>query len=111
MMKAFPTLRGPILSAGPPAKKAKKGGRAHVRPAKREVIVLKKYSSVLPKSKDRENLRAEGRIKELLFTRTLSPAEVIAVIRQGFSHIGPRGFHFLSPGMACCMLQRSKITM
>ncbi len=56
---------------------------------------MKRFSSALPKSKDRAQLGTEQRTKDLLFTRTLSPVEVQNVIRQGFCHLQCQAFQFL----------------
>ena len=110
LTKAFPTLTtSSKVGFQHSAKRNKKHG-PYVRPAKRECILMKQFSSVLPKSKDRAQLRTEQRTKDLLFTRTLSPVEVQNVIRQGFCHLQCQAFQFLESQNGCCMYQTNKTT-
>ena len=83
LAKRFPTMQFRSIPQGSAPNKSRKSG-PHIRPAKRECILLKQFSSTLLKSKDRDRLRSEGRIRDLNFTRTLSPGDVNAIIRQGF---------------------------
>ncbi len=94
LTKAFPTLRSSKVGSRLSSKRNKKHC-PYIRPAKRECILMKQFSSILPKSMDREQLRIESRIKSLLFTRAFSPGEVQNVVRQGFSHVQCQAFQFL----------------
>ena len=55
-----------------------------MRPVTREVVVLSGYTPKVPKSRVRQKLRDDGRIKSLQFTRIMTAEEACEVIRSGF---------------------------
>ena len=62
----------------------KKAGIKTVRPVTREVVVLSGYTPKVPKSRVRQKLRDDGRIKSLQFTRIMTAEEACEVIGSGF---------------------------
>ena len=62
------------------------------------VVVLKQIMLTIPKKDTRENLRKEGRIKELGFHRIMSSSEVQVLVLKVFKSINLENFKYLK----CC---------
>lgn len=67
--------------------KKKKAATTEGRPKTIKVVVVPKLLPVVPKGVHRNNLAKSGRIKPLLFRRSMTCSEVQKVIRTGFSNI------------------------
>ena len=65
-------------------KKKKKAAVTPGRPCKIEVVLLPKVFHVVPKRDPRKQLITEGRVKTLMFRRSMSAVEVRNVIIRGF---------------------------
>ena len=62
------------------------------------IVVLKQIMLTIPKKEIRENLRKEGRIKELGFHRIMSSSEVQVLVLKVFKSINLENFQYLK----CC---------
>lgn len=62
--------------------------KAAIKPKQRtvsvSVVIMKKYSSTLPKGKERHNLESEGRILNMKVTRGMSAKEIRDKISKAF---------------------------
>ena len=59
-----------------PMQKKKKAATKKQRPSNITVVMMKEYSSTIPKGKRRERLTSKGRILSLRFSRSMSNLEV-----------------------------------
>ena len=68
-----------------PQKKKKKAAiKSHKKPSTVTVVLLKEYSSIVPKGKRRQVLASRGRVKKVMLQRTMKPVEVKDAILQVF---------------------------
>ena len=75
--------------------KKKKAATTEGRPTNVKVVVLPKLLPAIPKGVRRSQMCKGGRIKSLLFKRSMSCSEVRSVIRRGFSHLGLEKWKYL----------------
>ena len=75
--------------------KKKKAAITEGRPTNVEVVVMPKLLPAIPKGVRRSQMCKGGRIKSLLFKRSMTCSEVQSVVRRGFSHLGLEKWKYL----------------
>ena len=92
----FPATRKRHESFDPTAeciqKKKKAVIRCHNKPSNITVVLLKEFSSIVPKGKRRKVLASRGRMKQVRFLRLMSPLEVKNAILRIFKDLNVTSF-------------------
>ena len=77
-------------------KMKKKRAITRDRSRKLTVVLLRKFSLVVPKSNARSKLKKDGRIKKMEFRRTMSFLQIKNIIIKAFSAFSLSELYFLS---------------
>lgn len=76
----------PLVSESPALAQLKKK-KSVIRPVSRDVVVFPAFSGRIPPKPQKQSLVSEGRVKTLIFKRTMSAVQVRNVIVRGFPEI------------------------
>lgn len=94
VVRKRPTTFDPMAEASNFESQKKK--KCVVRPVTRDVIFLAEKSSRLPQKSLKSSMIEGGRVKSVVFKRTMTPLQVQRALHEGFKLVAHDGaFHFL----------------